>query len=100
MYVYIYIYICMYVCMYACMYVCMDVYVYVYIYIYIYTYQASFKHLWGQEGRSMILAATSFLWVFIWGFEYMGYTKTPTSHSKNSLSKIFSKGWVAQKAFC
>ena len=25
---------------------------------------------------------------------------TPSSHSKNSLSQICSKGWVAQKTFC
>ena len=27
-------------------------------------------------------------------------TITPSSHSKNSLSKIWSKGWVAQAPFC
>ena len=60
------------------------IHTYIYIYIYTHTY----------------IGLAYLFYTFVLPTALGMGTGTPSSHSKNSLSKICSEGWVAQRPFC
>ena len=81
------------VCIYV--YVCVCVHIYTYIYIYIYICICVYIYIYIYVYESLISASSS----SSSSSSYMLPCHTPSSHSNNSLSKICSKGWVAQAPF-
>ena len=63
---------------------------YIYIYIYIISYIYIYIYIMYLGNMAVAYAAGA-----PWAVCFSGQI-TPSSHSKNSLSKIFAKGWVAQ----
>ena len=75
----------------------LSLYINIYMYIYMYLYTYIHIHIYIYIYICIYLDLSVCIWVH--AFQSLPEPVTPSSHSKNSLSKICSKGWVAQKPF-
>ena len=98
-YMYVYIYIYMYIYIYIYTYynsLSISLYIYIYLYTYIHINSIYYNYFLrsGAEGR---IVSIYILFSALNGL--MQERSTPSSHSKNSATKICSKGWVFPETF-
>ena len=95
-------YVCMYVCVYIYIYIYTYVDTYIHIYVYIHMYMNIYIYIYICKERERERETLYLIQLSVPSLAVCPSSEsrtTPSSHSKNSLSKICSKGWVAQKPF-